>query len=248
MVKRIKQRADITLVERSLVDSRSTAQSLIRAGRVLANEIRLDTPGQLIDQNAEIRLISKPKYVSRGGEKLEGALHDFDYDVFGLNVLDVGASTGGFTDCLLQNGANLVYAIDVGRGQLSDRIRKDPRVVVMEKINARNPFNLPSRIELIVMDLSFISLRKVIPNLMEHLVIKGKLLVLVKPQFESARSKIGKGGVIREPGTHAEIVGDFCKWAISMHFRILGIRRSHLTGSSGNKEFFVYMERNLLRE
>lgn len=241
MKKLPKQRADSILVERNLVDSRSIAQSLIRAGRVLVNKAKLDTPGQLIDQNSEIELIPGPKFVSRGGQKLEGALQGFMLEVSGLTVLDVGASTGGFTDCLLQNGANLVYAVDVGRGQLNDRIRKDSRVVVMERLNARYQFELPSRAQLIVADLSFISLRKVLPNLVNHLESKGKMLLLVKPQFESERSNIGKGGVIRDPKVHAEVVGDFCRWAISMGFRVLGIRRSCLEGSSGNREFFVLL-------
>lgn len=236
---RPKQRADVLLVDRALVESRSLAQALVREGRVFVGDKRVDTPGQLLAADAPLRLSEGRRYVSRGGDKMAGALAAFGLDVAGLVVLDVGASTGGFTDCVLQAGASRVYAVDVGRGQLDARLRDDKRVVSMERTNARTPFDLPERVDLIVADVSFISLRTVLPAVLSHLPPGGHLLAMVKPQFEAGRTKVGRGGVIRDPQTHGAVVGGFCLWAIRQGLRVLGVRPSPLTGDAGNREFFV---------
>ena len=227
------------LLDRALVESRSLAQALVREGRVFTGSTRVETPGQLLAADAPLRLSERPRYVSRGGDKLAGALAGFALDVAGMAVLDVGASTGGFTDCVLQAGARRVYAVDVGRGQLATRLRDDARVVSMERTNARDPFALPETVDLIVADVSFISLRTVLPGVMGHLRPGGHLLVLVKPQFEAGRAKVGRGGVVRDPKTHAGVVGGFCLWAIGRGLRLIGVRPSPLTGDAGNREFFV---------
>jgi 23S rRNA (cytidine1920-2'-O)/16S rRNA (cytidine1409-2'-O)-methyltransferase len=242
-------RADLLLVERGLAASRSQAQLLLRAGQVFsgdARDARVETPGQMVAADTPLRLVERRRYVGRGGEKLAGALAAFDFDVTGKTALDIGASTGGFTDCLLQAGAIRAYAIDVGRAQLAERLRSDPRVVSMEQTNARQPFELPEAVDILVADVSFISLRLVLPPAFAHLRDGGHALVLVKPQFEAGRGAVGRGGVVKDPKTHADVVGAFCLWAIESgrRLRLLGVRRSVLAGDNGNREYFVLLHQD----
>ncbi len=212
------------------------------AGEVLANDKVVDKPGTMVREDATIRLIAKPPFVSRGGIKLAHALDQFHLDVTSLVVLDVGASTGGFTHCLLTRGASRVYAVDVGYGQLDYRLRVDPRVMVMERVNARYPFSVPEAVDLATIDLSFISLEKVVPNVASLLRQGGKMICLVKPQFEARRSEVGKGGVVKDSLVHARVIGRFISWAIENGFRIRGLTPSPIAGASGNREFFILLE------
>lgn len=234
-----KQRIDSLLVERGLVESRAKAQALIMADKVLVDGKAVTKAGTLIAEEAVIVITKPPPFVSRGGIKLDYALEQFHLDVASKLVADFGASTGGFTDCLLKRGASRVYAIDVGRGQLDYRLRQDPRVVVMEGINARYPFTLPEKVYLATIDVSFISVRKIIPSVVEHLKESGYLVVLIKPQFEARREEVGKGGVIKETTIHAQILGRFIVWAVDHNFRLKGMVESPILGGSGNREFFI---------
>ena len=236
------RRIDLLLVERGLAPSREKARALIMAGEVLANEKVVDKPGTMVREDATVRLLAKPPFVSRGGIKLAHALDQFHLDVTSLVVLDVGASTGGFTHCSLKRGASRVYAVDVGYGQLDYRLRVDPRVVVMERVNARYPFSLPEAVDLATIDLSFISLEKVVPNVATLLKQGGKIICLVKPQFEAGRSEVGKGGVVKDSLIHARVMGRFISWAIENGFRIRGLTPSPIAGASGNREFFILLE------
>lgn len=193
--------------------------------------------------DADVRVTPAPRYVGRGGEKLDAALAAFGLDVRGLVALDVGASTGGFTDCLLQHGAARVYAVDVGRGQLASRLAADPRVVAMERTNARRPFPLPEPVDLLVADVSFISLRLVLPPSVAHLGPGAWVLALVKPQFEVPSALVGAGGVVRDPSVWAQAVGGFCVWSIGQGLQLVGVRPSVLQGDKGNQEFFVLLRR-----
>lgn len=236
-----KQRLDNLLVARGLTGSRSQAQSLILAGKVIVSGKRITKPGTLVAEDTIIELEEKLPYVSRGGIKLAHALNEFKIDVTGLIVADIGASTGGFTDCLLQHGARRIYAIDVGYGQLDYRLRTDPRVVVMERVNAHYPFSLPEKVNLATIDVSFISVTKVIPNVTEHLAAPGYLIILLKPQFEARRDEVGKGGIIKDPQVHARVLGRFIHWAVENSFRLLGLAPSPIPGAEGNKEFFLLL-------
>ncbi len=192
--------------------------------------------------DAVVSLRPRRRYVSRGGDKLAGALDAFGIDPTGVTAVDVGASTGGFTDCLLQRGAATVYAVDVGYGQLDTRLRADPRVVSMERVNAREGFSLPSAAGLAVVDVSFISLRLVLPAVFDALGPEGPVVALLKPQFEARRDEVGKGGVVRDPQLHARIVGRFVAWAVSYGVRVRDVVRSSLEGDAGNREFFLLLE------
>jgi len=236
------RRIDLLLVERGLAPSTEKARAVIMAGEVLANDKVVDKPGTMVREDATIRLLAKPPFVSRGGIKLAHALDQFHLDVTSLVALDVGASTGGFTHCLLKRGASRVYAVDVGYGQLDYRLRVDPRVVVMERVNARYPFSVPEAVDLATIDLSFISLEKVVPNVAALLRQGGKMICLVKPQFEARRSEVGKGGVVKDPLVHARVMGRFISWAIENGFRIRGLTPSPIPGASGNREFFILLE------
>jgi 23S rRNA (cytidine1920-2'-O)/16S rRNA (cytidine1409-2'-O)-methyltransferase len=194
-----------------------------------------------VDEDATIEIAQKPPYVSRGGVKLAYALDEFKLDVTSLIAIDVGASTGGFTDCLLQRGVRRVYAIDVGYGQLDYKLRQDSRVVVMEKTNVHYPFPLPEKADLATIDLSFISVTKVIPNLMEHVKQSGRIIVLLKPQFEAEKKEVGKGGIIKDPLVHARVLGRFIVWAIDYGFRLRGLVASPITGAEGNQEFLLLL-------
>lgn len=236
------RRLDLLLVERGLAESRENARALIIAGEVLANERLATKPGTLVREDVAIRMLQKPPFVSRGGLKLAHALDRFQIDVDSQVALDVGASTGGFTDCLLKRGAIRVYAVDVGYGQLDYRLRVDPRVVVMERVNARYPFSVPEPVGLATVDLSFISLEKVVPTVAQLMKPDGRIICLVKPQFEVGRSQVGKGGLVKDPSLHARVLGRFISWAIGRGFRIKGLTPSPILGASGNREFFVLLK------
>ena len=234
-----KQRLDSLLVARGLADNKSRAQSVIMAGEVTVNGSVMTKAGSPVSEDADIQLKEKMPYVSRGGLKLAHALQQFVIDVRGLTCLDVGASTGGFTDCLLQHGAARVYALDVGYGQLDYRLRKDGRVVVMEKVNAHYPFDLPETVKMAVMDVSFISLTRVIPNVLPHLADGGDIVALFKPQFEAQRDEVGKGGVIRDPAVQAGTISDFVTWMNAQKLSLLNLAASPILGAEGNREFLL---------
>lgn len=237
-----KKRLDLLVVELGLAQSRELARALIMEGAVLVNGQRRDKIGQLVEAGATVELVPKPPFVSRGGLKLDHVLACWGIPVAGLVALDVGASTGGFTDCLLQRGAAQVYALDVGRGQLDYGLRQDSRVVVMEKVNARYPFDLPEKVDLATVDVSFISLKKILPNVALHLKRQKLIIALVKPQFEADRADVGRGGVIRDATVHARVLGDMVLWAIERGYRLRGLLPSPILGNKGNREFFLLLE------
>ncbi|MBM3940748.1 MAG: TlyA family RNA methyltransferase [SAR202 cluster bacterium] len=237
------ERVDVLLTERGMAETRAKAQALVRAGRVFSGEQRVDTVARRLPADAPLRVGLGPRFVSRGGEKMAGALDALGLATNGMVALDLGASTGGFTDCLLQRGAARVYAVDVGRGQLDARLRGDPRVVVMERVNAREGFDLPEPMDLLVADVSFISLHLVLRPALRHLRPGAHLLVLVKPQFEAGKKQVGAGGIVADPRIHAQVVGDFCLWAIARGLRVGGVRPSVIEGGSGNQEYFVLLRK-----
>jgi 23S rRNA (cytidine1920-2'-O)/16S rRNA (cytidine1409-2'-O)-methyltransferase len=235
------QRLDNLLVARGLADNKSRAQAAIMAGEVIVDGKVMTKAGNPVPEDADVQMKEKMPYVSRGGLKLAHALQEFGIDAKGLACIDVGASTGGFTDCLLQHGAAKVYALDVGYGQLDYKLRQDGRVVVMEKVNAHYPFDLPGKVSLAVMDVSFISVSMVIPNVLPHLVKEGELVVLFKPQFEAERDDVGKGGVIRDPAVHAKTISQFVAWMNNNRLKLLNLAASPILGAEGNKEFLLYL-------
>jgi len=239
-----KDRLDRVMVHRGLAGTREVAKALVLAGKVSlpASKRARPTAGMMVPRDAEIVVEPAPRYVSRGGEKLAHALKAFAVDPSGMAALDVGASTGGFTDCLLQAGALRVYAVDVGRGQLHAKLRVDERVTVLDRVNARYPYELPERVDLAVIDVSFISARLVIPQASAHVRPGGRVIVLVKPQFESRRGEVGKGGVLRDPRTHALVLARFLAWALDNGLRIRGLTSSPILGAKGNREFFCLLE------
>lgn len=210
---------------------------------MLVGDKPAEKPGSLVDKNSPIKVIQKAPYVSRGGLKLEYALEAFGLDVKELKAMDVGASTGGFTDCLLKHGVVLVYALDVGFGQLDWRLRKDPRVIVLEKVNAHYPFSLPEKVDIATVDLSFISVTKVLPNVVPWLKDKGLIIVLLKPQFEAERKEVGKGGIIKDPLIHARALGRFISWLVNKGFRLHGLEASPIKGAEGNREFLILLRK-----
>ena len=237
-----KIRLDVLLVERGLVESRSLAQKLTMAGEVLVDGQLASKPGQTFDDSVEITLKAKPPFVSRGGEKLLGALKAFSLtDLSGWICVDVGASTGGFTDCMLQHGASKVYTVDVGYGQLHDKLRRDERVVEMERTNARNVTGFPDEPDLVTVDASFISLRILLPVIRNWNKSRDQRLVaLIKPQFEVGRDQAAKGkGVVRDSLIHQEVVDDIRAFALSQGYTVNGVIESPLTGPKGNKEFLI---------
>ena len=243
-MKRGRKRLDQLLVERGLVESRSKAQALIRAGRVYVEKVRRDKPGILVPEDAPIEIEKRPRYVSRGGEKLEAALRAFGVDPKGKVCLDIGASTGGFTDCLLQHGAAKVYAVDVGKGLLHWKLRNDPRVVVKEGINARylRPEDIGEPVDLATVDVSFISLKLILPPLGDIVRPEGDVIALVKPQFEAGREKVGKGGVVRDPAVHREVLSGIVRFVEEeLRWSVAGATRSPLLGPAGNVEFFLHL-------
>ncbi|MBC8276165.1 MAG: TlyA family RNA methyltransferase [Chloroflexi bacterium] len=236
-----KQRLDSLLVTRGLAENKSQARAMIMAGEVTAAGKVITKPGSLVDEDATLEIAEKLPYVSRGGIKLAHALDEFKLNVTSLTAMDVGASTGGFTDCLLQRGARRVYAIDVGYGQLDYKLRQDSRVVVMERVNAHYPFSLPEKVNMATMDLSFISVTKVIPNIIGHLIQPGYIIVLLKPQFEAERQEVGKGGIVKDPQVHARVLGRFIVWAVDHDLRLSGLVASPILGAEGNKEFLILL-------
>lgn len=239
-----RERLDRLLVERGLVASREEGRSRILAGEVLVNDRPAAKAGSLVEPNALIRLRGKSlPYVSRGGIKLEKALQEFQVEVGDRIVLDVGASTGGFTDCLLAHGARRVYAVDVGYGQLDWKLRNDPRVIVLEKRNIRylEPDELAEKPQLATIDVSFISLRLVLPRVKALLAPKGEILALIKPQFEVGKGKVGKGGVVRSAEEHLRVIGEIQEAARGLGFKVAGVIESPLLGPKGNKEFFIHL-------
>ncbi|MFN0277116.1 MAG: TlyA family RNA methyltransferase [Pyrinomonadaceae bacterium] len=243
-----RQRIDKLLVERGLAESRTKAQAFIMAGVVLVDEKRVEKPSELFAPEAAIRIKSdspENKYVSRGGLKLEAALIEFSIDPTGLMCIDIGSSTGGFTDCLLKHGAERVAAIDAGTNQIVWSLRNDPRVEVRENTNARKlkaeDFNI--LFDLAVMDVSFISAAKVLPAIIPLLRPNGKLIVLIKPQFEVGRGEVGKGGIVREPEKHQRVVAEINEFASRLGLVVKGIIESPILGAEGNKEFLALYER-----
>jgi 23S rRNA (cytidine1920-2'-O)/16S rRNA (cytidine1409-2'-O)-methyltransferase len=231
-----KRRLDVLLVERGLAESRSQAQALVLAGLVRGH----DKPGEQVDEDAELDLERPPRFVSRGGEKLRHALDAFEIDVTGRDCADVGASTGGFTDCLLQAGAARVVAIDVGYGQLHPRLRADSRVAVLERVNARTLTELPFPPDLVVCDVSFISATKVLPPVLALAREGWEALVLVKPQFEAGRREVVKG-VVRDPAVHRRVLRELIDAALEWDGVTAGVVDSGLPGPKGNREFFVHL-------
>ncbi len=241
---KIKKRLDVLLVEQGYADSRTKAQAIIMSGQVYVSGQKADKPGISYEETVEIEVRGAAcPYVSRGGLKLEKALRDFGVDPTGYVCSDSGASTGGFTDCLLQQGAKKVFAIDVGYGQLDWKIRSDPRVVVMERTNVRyvTPEQLGEPLDLSVIDVSFISLKIVLPVIKTFLKADGQVLCLIKPQFEAGKDKVGKKGVVRDPETHKEVLDDFVALVNSLDMRILGLTFSPVKGPEGNIEFLAHL-------
>ena len=238
-----KIRADRLLVERGLAESRERAQALIMEGVVYTPAGRVLKAGSTLPGDVELEVKGGLPFVSRGGVKLDHALDQFRLDVTGLTILDVGASTGGFTDCLLQRGARRVYAVDVGHGQMDYGLRQDPRVAVLEKINARHPFQLPEPVDLVTMDVSFISLTLVVPEAVRHLNPGRHIAALVKPQFEAPKGQVGRGGVIKDPKAHAAVLGKIVNWAVGQGLRVRNICRSPIQGDAGNHEFFILLQK-----
>ena len=241
----MKKRLDLLIVEKGLVETRQRGQALIMAGKVSVNQRLVDKCGTFVLCDAKIVIKQKDfPYVGRGGLKLEKALESFHKDVSGLTCIDVGASTGGFTDCLLRNGAARVYAVDVGYGQLAWSLRNDPRVVVIERTNVRHMERdaLPSPMDLAVIDVSFISLKIVVPAVLKFLAPKGEIIALIKPQFEAGKGNVGKGGVIRDVAAHKKIVESLLLFFKQNHLSCEPVIASPILGPKGNKEFLVFMK------
>jgi 23S rRNA (cytidine1920-2'-O)/16S rRNA (cytidine1409-2'-O)-methyltransferase len=239
-----KRRLDLIIVERKLVQSRERAKAMIMAGKVLVDDLLVDKPGTMINEDAQIQFKGDDiPFVSRGGVKLKGALTDFNLDVSDMICLDAGASTGGFTDCLLANGAKKVFAVDVGYGQLAWKLRQDNRVVVIERTNIRNMKQdaLPCLVDLITIDVSFISLKIIVPSVAKFLNNNGNILALIKPQFEVGREKVGKGGVVKDPVLHQQITDDLSDFFEKIGFISCGIFPSSILGPKGNREFFILL-------
>lgn len=242
-----KERLDTLLVDLGFANSRERARSIIMAGVVFVDDQKIDKPGTKVHISANIEVKGNPiPYVSRGGLKLEKALKEFDIDLTGLITIDIGASTGGFTDCMLQKGAIKVFAIDVGYGQLAWSLRSDSRVICMERTNIRyvTPEMLDEAADFATMDVSFISIMKVLPAAKELLNEKGRFICLIKPQFEAGREKVGKKGVVRDKSVHKEVIEKILDFCINkMNFEILGLTYSPIKGPEGNIEYLVYLNK-----
>lgn len=243
MKKTDKVRIDRLLAERGIAESRERAQALILAGQVLADGKKVEKAGTLVAADADIRILGEQlPYVSRGGLKLEAALREFDLDVAGRIGLDVGASTGGFTDCLLQRGAKKVYAVDVGYGQMAWKLRQDPRVVLIERTNIRtlDPSLIPEHPDIAVIDVSFISLDKVIPPVLPLLASRADMIALIKPQFEVGKDAVGKGGIVRDEKARLAAVERVRAFMLEAGLEVKGVMPSPITGQDGNVEFLIY--------
>jgi 23S rRNA (cytidine1920-2'-O)/16S rRNA (cytidine1409-2'-O)-methyltransferase len=244
--KSIKVRLDRLLVDRGIAPTRERARALILSGIVMVAEERVDKAGAMVATDAEIRLRGEDHpYVSRGGVKLKGALNAFDIDVAGLVALDVGASTGGFTDCLLQAGAKKVYAVDVGYGQFAWKLRKDERVVLFEKTNIRffDGRGIEDTVDIATVDTSFISLKLVLPRVVSLIGEKAFILALIKPQFEVGKGEVGKKGVVTDPAAHERVIEDITAFCRGLQLEASGICESPLSGPAGNREFFIYLKK-----
>lgn len=240
-----KLRLDKLMVERGLAPSRERAQALIMAGQVVVGDHAVDKSGQQVARDSEIRIKGDVlPYVSRGGLKMKKVLDEFGVDVTGLVAIDVGASTGGFTDCLLQAGVKKVFAVDVGHGQLAWKLQQDPRVISMEKTNIRHllPEQLDTVPELAVIDASFISLSKVLPATVNLLKPGGRIIALIKPQFEVGKGEVGKGGIVRDPAAHERVIDAVRQTAQEMGLVAVGLCESPITGADGNREFLILLE------
>lgn len=239
----MKERVDALLVNRGLCESREQAKRLVLAGEVKSGDRVIDKPSVKLDADAPLEVKEKPKYVGRGGLKLEGALAAFGIDPTGWTCFDVGASTGGFTDCLLQHGAVRVHAVDVGTNQLVWKLRNDPRVIVKEQFNARHmvPEDIGEKVRLAVMDVSFISLMKILPAVFSILEEDGSVVCLIKPQFELDREDIGKGGIVRDPALHERAVEKIRAFALENDREWRGLIPSPITGTDGNQEFLAWI-------
>ncbi len=241
-----KQRADQLLVARGLAESRARAQALIMAGAVFSGERKIAKAGDMLAEDAALEVKGKDHpWVSRGGVKLAHGLAHFGFDVTGAVALDVGSSTGGFTDVLLSRGARQVYAVDVGTNQLAWKLRQDPRVVVHEQTNARNLDRsiIPEAVDIVTCDASFISLSKVLPAALDLARTGAKLVALIKPQFEAGRAEVGKGGVVRDPEVHRRVCEEAAAWVESKGWRVIGVTESPITGPEGNVEFLLGAEK-----
>lgn len=247
----MKKRLDVLLVEQGLADSREKAKAIIMSGIVYVDNNKEDKAGTTFEETAKVEVRGNTlRYVSRGGLKLEKAMNNFGVTLDGKVCMDVGASTGGFTDCMLQNGAVKVYSVDVGHGQLAWKLRNDERVVCMEKTNIRyvTPEDIDDRIEFASIDVSFISLTKVLPAVKELLTENGEIVCLIKPQFEAGREKVGKKGVVRELSTHIEVVQMIVDYARNNGFRTLDLSYSPIKGPEGNIEYLLYITKDESRE
>lgn len=243
----MRRRIDQLLVERGFAESRHKAQALLLAGQVMVGDQKVEKPGQLVDPDLEIRILRQLPFVSRAGAKLQAALDHFGIKVEGRVCADLGASTGGFTDCLLQNGAARVIAFDVGKGQLAWKLRADPRVTVRDEFNVRNigPADLPENLSFVSMDLSFISVTKVLVPLRQALPVSAlpiDVIVLVKPQFEVGKGEVGKGGIVREPDKRAKALEVVKEFAHRAGYSVIGSIPSPLAGAGGNQEFLLYLQ------
>ena len=247
----MKERLDVLLVKRGLAPSREKAKTMIMEGNVFVNNNREDKAGSTFAEDAPIEIHGNTlKYVSRGGLKLEKAIKNFDVSVEGKVCTDVGSSTGGFTDCMLQNGAVKVFAIDVGRGQLDWKLRQDPRVVCMEKTNIRyvTPEDIGEPVQFSSIDVSFISLTKVLLPIRNYLKEDGQIVALIKPQFEAGREKVGKKGVVREKSTHIEVIEKVTDYAVSIGFEVAALEFSPIKGPEGNIEYLVHLKKRPEKE
>ena len=240
-----KLRLDALLHDRGFFASREQARAAVLAGEVTVNGRPSTKPGVSVPDDAAIEVARRPRFVSRGGEKLDFALDRFGIDVHGLIVADIGASTGGFTDCLLQRGAERVYAVDVGYGQIDYRLRTDPRVVLLERTNVRYLAQLPEAVALAAIDVSFISLTKVLEPVRRLLRPQGDIVALIKPQFEARRDEVGRGGIIRSRETHARVIGRVAAWASGNGLRVRGLTASPILGGEGNREFLIWLRDDL---
>lgn len=241
----VKKRLDLIIVEKGLAPSRQRARSLVMARKVLVNNLPVDKPGTLIHEEDSIIIKEKDvPYVSRGGLKLEKALEALGIDISGFVCLDVGASTGGFTDCLLQHGASRIYAVDVGYGQLAWKLRKDSRVIVLERTNIRHMTAevLPQLVDLVTIDVSFISLKIVVPAVIKFMTRDARILALIKPQFEVGKGNVGKGGVVRDPARHAEVIDDLSDFFTKKGLLCEFVIPSPILGPKGNKEFIISLK------
>ncbi len=245
-MKKEKLRLDVLLFRRSLAESRQRAQAMVAAGNVIVNGVKIDKAGALVPEDAELRILGgAPPFVSRGGLKLEAALKEFHVSIAGKTALDVGASTGGFTDCLLQHGAEKIYAVDVGYGQLAWKLRQDPRVVVLERVNIRtiDQSLVPVPVDIAVIDVSFISLEKVLSPVLKVLKPHSEIIALIKPQFEVGREHVGKGGIVRDDAAREAAVKRVEDFVRGLGLEVKGVIPSPITGQDGNMEFLIYAVR-----